>query len=174
MKSFLLALSLFASLAQADCEKLIQPLPLYAQKADFTCGVVCVRSVFEYLTGIRFSEEQLAYTLGTYAKGYTDPYAMLHFFNSYGFRAKLDFDKNLNDLRRYMRLGESLIVSITLEGTPHYAALKAISASHVVLMDPWIAREGREQVLTLEEFDKMWMIHFNQTARRGSVLRVAR
>lgn len=178
MKAILLGLFLLASpasfAAARNCATLLQPLPLYAQKADFTCGAVCVRSLMEYLTGMKFSEEQLASALGTYQLGYTHPDAMVRFFNSWGFAAKFDFDKELESLRAFMRAGESLIVSITLEGTPHYAAVKSISPTHVTLMDPWIAREGREQVLTLEEFDKMWTIDFEHATYRGSVLRISR
>lgn len=178
MKECLLALCLLisgsASAAATGCEALIQPLPRYAQKSDFTCGAVCVRSVFEYLTGIHFTEQQMGYMLGTYQRGYTDPYAIIRFFGAYGIRARLEFGKQLADLRDYMRAGESLIVSITLEGTPHYAAVTEIGPDHVTLMDPWIVREGREQKLTLEQFDRMWTINYNQANLRGSVLRVAR
>ena len=111
MKAIFLGLFLLASpalFAAQNCATLLQPLPLYAQKADFTCGAVCVRSVMEYLTGLKFSEEQLATALGTYQLGYTHPDAMVRFFNSWGFYAKFDFNKELENLRAFMRAGESL------------------------------------------------------------------
>lgn len=55
------------------------------------------------------------------------------------------------------------MISWWYEDSGHYSLVKSIDESHILLMDPWEAREGKDNLLTLADFENLW-------TQRGAVL----
>jgi predicted double-glycine peptidase len=175
MKKWVFLLSLFVSsiaTATYDCRGLTRNFPRHAQIADFTCGVTCVRSLLQYYFGIDYGEVWLAQQLGAYELGFAAPDRIQQFLLRFGLYSKRVGNIDINDLRSYMRNGESLLLGISLHGTPHYVLVKAIESDRIVLMDPWIARENHDNIYSLEEFKKVWVTQFGDLTVHAGTLRI--
>jgi predicted double-glycine peptidase len=156
------------------CEAWLRPAPLQAQETEFTCGVACARSLIRHFRGLNYPETVLAQSMGTYRYGYT-PLASLHrVLRSFRLHSRIATGLRFEDLSHAGREGEALIVCITLGGEPHYALLRAVSPTHVVLMDPWTARHRGDgyRLLTRRQFERSWSFTLDGMTLKHAVLRV--
>jgi hypothetical protein len=160
------------------CEAWLRPAPLQAQETEFTCGVACARGLIRHFRGLNYPETVLAQAMGTYQYGYTPLARLRNTLRSFRLNSRLETGLRLEDLSRAANEGEALIVCITLGGEPHYALLREISSHHVVLMDPWIARQRQGwqgnsfRRLTLRQFARSWSFTLDGVTLKHAVLRV--
>lgn len=159
--------------AKEKCARAAVDLPLKAQEKDFSCGAACVRSLIEYFTGEDVPEEILAHHLGTNGSG-TMPENILRMMRGLGLYAEIADGKTVEDLYFYLRQGEGLIAGVTSEGEAHWSAVRAVTPELVEMMDPWVARKGKYQMIPREIFLKEWNFQFGPFLRKGQVIRVSR
>lgn len=169
----------FATLASADtipreaCTRALVPLPLVAQTTDFTCGAACLRSLLLHFLGAAPSEGTLAYWLHTYQNGGTLPEDILRVSRALDFKAEIAERQSLAHVLGYLRAGEGLIAAITLEGIPHWVAVRAVDEERVELMDPWVARDGRFHLMDRREFTKHWLATWGPFLYQRFLLRIS-
>lgn len=156
-----------------ECGTVLQTIPNYALEEDSACGVACLRSVMDYMSGIKISEYQLS--LQTGADGWNQPpEGLRHALFVHKLFSKWEKDSTLAAIRRYMLLGESIIVNTTRDGQFLQVVIKKVGPEGVIVMDPKEARFGKDRHLTFPEFDREWRVLVGQTWERGDILRVSR
>jgi len=137
--------------------------PQVPQSLDFTCGAACFDSMFRYFRKDSPGEIQFAEELGTLATGYTDPVSVADLARKHGFQVVFQRNSTLKDV--YSRFSQASVLFVTwwYEDSGHYSLVKHIDQNRITLMDPWEAREGKDNVLKLKDFETHWQA-------RGGVL----
>jgi hypothetical protein len=138
-------------------------LPLVAQTLDFTCGAACFESLYRYFRREACGELHYARELGTLELGYTPIENVLALTQRYGFHCEMKSAATLDHLRSALAARDVAVVTWWDEDAGHYSLVSGIDQEHILLMDPWEAREGKEKRLRLNDFVPLW-----QT--RGAVL----
>lgn len=140
-------------------------LPQVPQTLDFTCGAACFESMYRYLRGGEsLGELNIAKELGTLDIGYTTPEKIAELASRYGFRVHLMRDAQPGDLFAAVnKFHDVVFVTWWYEDSGHYSLVKKIADNQVTMMDPWMAREGKDSVIDWHEFLLLWRV-------RGSVL----
>lgn len=131
-------------------------LPLVAQTLDFTCGAACFESLYRYFRQEACGELHYARELGTLELGYTPVENVLALTQRYGFRCEMKSSATLDHLRSALAARDVAVVTWWDEDAGHYSLVSGIDREHVLLMDPWEARDGREKRLRLNEFIPLW------------------
>ncbi len=75
------------------------------------------------------------------------------------------FQRNSTLKDVYSRFSQASVLFVTwwYEDSGHYSLVKHIDQNRITLMDPWEAREGKDNVLKLKDFETHWQA-------RGGVL----
>lgn len=131
-------------------------LPLVPQTLDYTCGAACFESMYRFFKGTSPGEMFFADQLGTFALGYTRPERIVELALSYGFQSSLHEEATLNDLVQAISQGEVVFVTWWDEDAGHYSLVESIDLTSIVLMDPWTARELKENRLAIDFFLSQW------------------
>jgi predicted double-glycine peptidase len=139
-------------------------LPRIKQTLDYSCGAACFESMYRFLKrGEHADDLFFACELGTLELGYTLPERVAELALQYNF--KVDFQKGLSLQQLQLAFNTQSVLFVTwwYEDSGHYSLVKSIDESHILLMDPWEARDGKDNLLTLADFEKFW-------TQRGAVL----
>lgn len=131
-------------------------LPLVAQCLDITCAAACFESMYRYFEGASPGEMHFADLLGTLELGYTPPENIASLASSYGWSSELKEGARLNDLVMSLERGAVIFVTWWDEDAGHYSLVTEIGESYIVLMDPWLAREGKRHEVNLVSFLSYW------------------
>lgn len=131
-------------------------LPLVSQTLDYTCGAACFESMFRFFKGTSPGEMFFADQLGTLALGYTQPERIVELALSYGFQCSLKEGATLNDLVQAVAKGEVVFVTWWDEDAGHYSLVESIDLTSIVLMDPWSARELKQNRIAIDFFLIQW------------------
>lgn len=134
----------------------LRPFPLVPQVWDYTCGAACLRSALLLLRGESPSEGELAKTLGTFDVGYTPPENVVALAESFGFRCEMTTDNQLPELSRAFETWKALIVTWWDDEAGHYSLVMNLTNEKILLMDPWTARDGHANELSLSDFLVRW------------------
>ena len=132
-------------------------LPSVAQTLDFTCGAACFDSMFKYFTGSSPGEMHFAEELGSLALGYTPPENIVELARHYGFFCEMKVSAQISDLVAPLGRGEVVFVTWWDEDAGHYSLVKGLEREHIILMDPWLARDGWDNRLAIRDFFPNWM-----------------
>lgn len=143
-------------------------LPLVAQTLDFTCGAACFESMYQYLFQKSLGEMHFAQELKTLEKGYTEPSNIVALASKMNLRVTMTTETPVDDLLHPLQSNEVTFLTWWDEDAGHYSLLKHISKSEIILMDPWTAREGKENRLDLETFILNWKL------RGARIIRVSK
>lgn len=138
-------------------------LPQVPQSLEFTCGAACFESMYHYFKGISLGELHFAEKLGTLDLGYTHPERIAELAADYGFFVELSKEASFEMLKE--KFYEHGVVFITWwdEDAGHYSLVKNINKDSILLMDPWMARQGKDKRLKITQFQEHWKA-------RGSVM----
>lgn len=137
-------------------------LPMVAQTLDYTCGAACFDSMFRYFNRFSFGEMHFAGELGALQLGFTPPESVVKLAHAYGLKCEMKKGAVIADLLAAVRSGKVVFVTWWDEDAGHYSLVKSIADNHILLMDPWAARNGTDNQLPLELFIQNWN-------RRGAV-----
>jgi predicted double-glycine peptidase len=161
--------------AHTSCEFDLIEVPMVAQVGDHSCGVACTISMLQFFTGKTYDEPELMRVLGTNESG-TKTSAIATFFNNSGFPAEIRSNLTLPDLHKSIRNGQAVMLSIySANGTNHFVLLRGISATEVILMDPWLARVEKWRTERLSVFLESWFnLHGKRKYERLSLVVSAR
>jgi predicted double-glycine peptidase len=139
-------------------------LPQIKQTLDYSCGAACFESMYRFLKrGEHADDLFFARELGTLESGYTLPERIAELALQYNFKVDFKKDVTLLQLKLAFNIRSVLFVTWWYEDSGHYSLVKSIGDSNILLMDPWEAREGKDSLLTLNDFEKFW-------TQRGAVL----
>jgi predicted double-glycine peptidase len=112
-------------------------VPHTQQTTDFTCGPSCLNSALLYW-GIRSPGEHILGTqLGTTYLTPPGPEHIANVARSYGLYAQTRVGLSFLDLVRYVRQGETVIVTWFYEDTGHYTLVTGMDENYIYMMDPW-------------------------------------
>lgn len=142
-------------------------LPRVAQSLDYSCGAACFDSMFQYFKGQSPGEMYFAEKLQTLALGYTPTLNIVDLATNYGFSCEIAEGAKITDLIEPLFKGEVIFVTWWDEDAGHYSLVKHIENEYITLMDPWLARSGRDNKLQLSEFIVCW------NARGSRIIRVS-
>lgn len=131
-------------------------LPRVAQTLDFTCGAACFESMFRFLKGSSPGEMFFARELKSLELGYTPPENIVELARQYGLSCEMQTGASLLELRSYFDRGQVVFVTWWDEDAGHYSLIKELSQDQILLMDPWLAREGLDHRLPLATFIPHW------------------
>ncbi|MEK6774532.1 MAG: cysteine peptidase family C39 domain-containing protein [Bdellovibrionota bacterium] len=131
-------------------------LPRVAQTLDYSCGAACFDSMFKYLKGTSPGEMHFAKELQTLELGHTPPIHIVNLARCYGFSCEMLEDAEISDIAEGLLKDEVLFVTWWFEDAGHYSLVKQIDEEHILLMDPWFAREDLDQQLTIADFVPKW------------------
>lgn len=129
---------------------------MVAQTLDFTCGAACFDSMYRYLNGESPGEMFFARELGALDLGYTPPANVAALARKYGFHCQFKEGADVADIAAALIKGQVAFITWWYEDSGHYSLVRSISPTHIELMDPWTAREGSHNRLTLSEFKPNW------------------
>ena len=148
-------------------EKLYQALglPQTAQSLDFTCGAACFDSMIKFFRGNSPGELSIAEELGALELGFTPPENIVLLSRKYGFESRLQEGAEISDLFDAFQAKEVVFVTWWDEDAGHYSLIQHIDADYITLMDPWTAREGKDNRLSISYFLENWQ------ARGGKMIR---
>tara|TARA_B110001454_G_scaffold218046_1_gene244912 strand:+ start:22922 stop:23374 length:453 start_codon:yes stop_codon:yes gene_type:complete len=139
-------------------------LPRIKQTLDFSCGAACFESMYQFLKrGEHADDLFFARELGTLELGYTSPERIAELAQRYRF--KVNFQKNLTLSKLQIAFDGTAVLFVTwwYEDSGHYSLVKSMDDSYITLMDPWEAREDKDNRILLADFEKFW-------TQRGAVL----
>ncbi len=142
-------------------------LPRVAQTLDYTCGAACFESMYKYFKGTSFGEMHFAKDLGSLEFGFTPPINIVNLARQYGFFCEMKEGAQISDLIEALTKREVIFVTWWDEDAGHYSLVKAIENDHILLMDPWLAREGLDNRLLTDDFVPNW------NARGAKMIRVS-
>lgn len=131
-------------------------LPRVKQALDFTCGAACFASMYQYFRGSSLGEMHFAKKLGALELGYVPPEHVVQLAKEYGFFCVMKKNAEISDLIVALNNGNVVFVTWWDEDAGHYSLVKQIDGNSIILMDPWKAREGLDNHLTLNEFIPNW------------------
>lgn len=168
-KLLILALSGFLALGEVEsdifdsrspsfCQIAIVGTPatdLVAQTLDYSCGPACLVSVLLLHTSHPPNDVQLGKIIGTSPYFGTLAQQLVYGAKYYGLHASSQGLKNISDLVRYKKYGESVIVLLSESGG-HWVVVDRIFGRTLRLMDPWVARRGRYRTMSIREFNSLW------------------
>ncbi|MBL7545671.1 MAG: hypothetical protein JNL11_17765 [Bdellovibrionaceae bacterium] len=147
----------------SSCQHLTIHLPQIAQTLDFTCGAACFESMFRFFRGQSLGEIYFAKLLKTFELGYTPPENIVELAIVFGFHAYLKRGVEFYEIEKAICQNQVVFVTWWDEDAGHYSLVKDIRNDHITLMDPWLAREQKDNTLRVTDFKKYW-------AQRGSVI----
>jgi len=133
-------------------------LPIVAQSLDHTCGAACFASMYAYYRGQDLGEMFFAEALGTLSLGFTPPEAIVKLAEHYNFSASLKVAATLADLQAAFARRDVIFVTWWDEDAGHYSLVTHLGREHIVLMDPWLAREARMNHQSLADFGRNWAL----------------
>jgi len=133
-------------------------LPDVPQALDYTCGAACFDSMYRYFFRESPGEMFFAEQLGTLKLGYTDPESIPILAKKYGLKAEITLNAQFQDLVGAFSERKVVFVTWWDEDAGHYSLIKKIERDHITLMDPWTARESRDNRLPLEYFLANWRL----------------
>lgn len=160
--------------AELDCDLILRRVPRVPQEHNFTCGVACVRSLILHYFKWDLGEAYIGNAMGTFQIGYTHPDSIVSFLQSRNLFAQKEEGKSINDLRRFLRQGDNLMLTYMVNGIPHYGILKVLSTNYIWLMDPLEAWRGHDRIMTTEEFELIWHMKWGTVYVPSPVIRVNR
>lgn len=133
-------------------------LPRVAQELDHTCGAACFASMFHLLFGVEHGEMFFAEKLGALELGYTPVEHIVALAKSYHLDALLLEGQSTAELIRLASEPFVLFVTWWFDDAGHYSLVREINSatSHIILMDPWQARDGGDTAMSLEDFAPLW------------------
>lgn len=132
-------------------------LPQIKQTLDYSCGAACFESMYRlFKRGEHADDLFFASALRTLEFGHTSPERVVELALQYKF--KVDFKKaaTLSQLKLAFNIQSVLFVTWWYEDSGHYSLVKSIDDSHILLMDPWEARDGKDNPIALVDFEKFW------------------
>jgi predicted double-glycine peptidase len=138
-------------------------VPYVTQSLPFTCGPACLESVYRHLRGSSPSELDLAEMLGTFILGYTPPKNIYNLAMAQGYSCSMKEQASWQDLIDAMEERRVVIVTWWDEDAGHYSLLKGVKDGFVVLMDPLMASDCKDNRIELDFFKLQWQA-------RGSVM----
>ena len=141
-------------------------VPLVRQAYDFSCGAASLASCLYYWGVWDGREPELYERLGTDNEG-TSGEAIISAAQHYQLDTTTKSDLSTDDLRKYLKEGYTLILSIqawgnydeqtdweTIWDDGHYVVLVSIEGQDIYLMDP--AHAGGYRTMTIQELLKCW------------------
>ncbi len=146
-------------------------LPLVPQSLDFTCGPACFSSMYKYYQrtlpgknsgangGPNYEpndEMHFAKKLGTLDLGFTPPENIISLALDCGFKAELREAGTLKDIQLHVSMGAIVFVTWWDEDAGHYSLVERLTENEIILMDPWLAREGKLNSLAHLDFVPKW------------------
>ncbi len=131
-------------------------LPKIAQSLDHTCGAACFDSMFKYFKGDSPGEMYFANELETIRLGYTPPIHIVNLAKKYGFICDMIEGAVISDFIEPLTKNEVIFVTWWDEDAGHYSLVKNLESDCITLMDPWLARLGLDNQMSITEFEKRW------------------
>lgn len=131
-------------------------LPLVSQTYDYTCGAACFASMMLFLRGEASGEHYFARELGTFDLGYTLPEKIVELAHHLEFCVNFKKKSNILELTEQIKLQNVVFVTWWFEDSGHYSLVMGISETQIKLMDPWEAREGKELLMPIKQFNQHW------------------
>jgi predicted double-glycine peptidase len=133
-----------------------QAIPLLQQELEYSCGAASLASILIYWQVWSGQEDELYSLLNTDMDG-TRGEKLIEVAQSFGLTAWSESELWIDDLRRYLLEGCTLILSIQAEGVGweegHYVVLAEVQADKVVVMDPaW----GEYRTISIVELMTIW------------------
>lgn len=141
-------------------------LPMVAQTLDHTCGAACFESMFRFFRGSSPGEMHFARELGALDLGYTPPKNVADLAIHYGFHCEFIERSDISTLAQFVSEGWVVFITWWDEDAGHYGLVRSLDKNSVLLMDPWTARENRDNLLPLDYFEQNWQ------ARGGLIVAV--
>ncbi|MCP4446084.1 MAG: hypothetical protein GY811_12165 [Myxococcales bacterium] len=126
-------------------------MPMCKQLDGHSCGLEVVRCVLQYF-GHRPSRAKLRNMLGTSPRHGTSEDAIQEVLEDFGLGSRVIADGKLSDLRRCIRDGEPVIV--TVDEGEHWLVVTGYSTGCISVMDPrpWVLVSQMDS----EEFELNW------------------
>ncbi|PIS09812.1 MAG: hypothetical protein COT73_12720 [Bdellovibrio sp. CG10_big_fil_rev_8_21_14_0_10_47_8] len=148
------------------------PVKIMAQTTDYTCGVVCLNSVLDYLGKPVWGELHLARFLGTTEKEGTHPEQIRDGVERMGLKADLRQGLSIKDLEQALKRGHPVLVLIRFSDgvNGHWVVVNGIQSQQITMMDPDLeARERRYRYESFQNFNRDWWHSFDEgkTIYRG-------
>lgn len=131
-------------------------LPRVPQTLDYSCGAACFESMYLFLRKTSLGELYIAQQLGTLDLGYTLPERVAQLAMDYQFHTELKENAEINDIKMALERGDVIFVTWWYEDSGHYSLVKEINEHQMILMDPWEAREDKDQHIKTDDFDVHW------------------
>ncbi len=131
---------------------------LVPQTLDFTCGAACLASALQYFGRSDASELSLAEELGTLRAEFTPPENIVALAREYGFCAEMTTGNAFKDLQSAVTKPGIIFVTWWDEDAGHYSLVQNLGEKKITLMDPWLARKGCFNELSLDFFLGCWQM----------------
>lgn len=135
---------------------------MVAQSLDYTCGAACFDSAFQYFKGHSPGEMYFAQELETLRLGFTPPINIVKLAKNYGFMSEMTEGATIQDFIEPLSNNEVLFITWWDEDAGHYSLVKHLDSQHITLMDPWLARDGRDNQLLIDDFSEYWSMRGNR------------
>jgi ABC-type bacteriocin/lantibiotic exporter with double-glycine peptidase domain len=131
-------------------------LPFFKQRTNEYCGPAVLAMILR-AHGIYRTQDQLAREAGTTFETGTSIKGLVSTLQKHGFTVNAKQRRSIKDLQRALSRDQIVIVCFTERKSQwgHYAIVRAIKGSHIVLIDP-AEHLGRHAPFTLKEFDARW------------------
>jgi predicted double-glycine peptidase len=154
------------------------PLPLIRQATEYSCGVASLLSILYYWKAYDGGESSLYERLGTTPKDGTEPDKIAEVARSFGLSARLQEGASVDDLRRALRAGETVVLDLQawrgeaakkkawkeLWDEGHYVVLAGMDATFLYAMDPSAA--AGYAYLPISEFAERWHDYSDRGGKR--------
>ena len=158
--------SLFDRLLEASGGLEALSVPHVFQSTSYSCGAAALLSIFRYWRLPAESERQIMKPLGTNWKRGTEAPTMAALARHLGLRADLVRRMTIDDLRRRVRGGETVIVEfqarpsanarIDKHAYGHYVVVVTVDNGSVYFMDPRV-RAPKYGHVPIETFKRAWI-----------------
>jgi predicted double-glycine peptidase len=133
-------------------------LPMVAQSLDYTCGAACFDSAYQYFMGHTPGEIYFANELETLSLKFTPLMNVVNLARRYGFACEMTEGAEIADFILPLSRGDVIFVTWWDEDAGHYSLVKHLDRDYITLMDPWLARIGLDNRLTMKDFIPNWQL----------------
>lgn len=129
-------------------------IPFHWQKNDYSCGPACLQMVL-HASGIRITQKTLIQQTGANSKIGTSRDSLRRVLAEYKLPTLTINHEPLSTIQNYLLRRNLVIVNYQEpgEGEDHYAVVKKITKSSIILLDPW---HGSSFKLPKPNFLELW------------------
>jgi ABC-type bacteriocin/lantibiotic exporter with double-glycine peptidase domain len=143
-------------------------MPYYKQQTPFTCSLACLRMILESI-GRKFTEEELAKTIGFNPKVGVSPSMILKVCEIVNVDCQLQFEITLAKLKELLSknifpitlLDPRILYGLTEVGHNHFIVIKDISEEKIIINDPDGEYGGENKQIAIQKFLESWKKIYN-------------